>query len=168
MHRLSDLLSCVLFLHISAHSTTRPTCLSAFTQKVCTKLMESKSAAYCRSLKRNSLQAPVVSTAQSIEPVPQSQGPSEKQKTQAEPLSCKGPWPNSNLNQFHLIRCHGIHYIIIIPLTQGWIFNECNCRQMVGHNCVKWNTAQVQNMGVNFFLFSFFSSLFADKDFASS
>ena len=72
-----------------------------------------------------------------IQSVPQGQGPSEKQKTQVEPLSRKGLGPNSNLNQFHLIRCHGIHYIIIIPLTQGWIFNECNCRQMVQHNCVK-------------------------------
>lgn len=43
----------------------------------------------------------------------------------------------SNLNQFHLIRCHSIHYIIIIPLTHEWIFNECNCGQMVAHNCVK-------------------------------
>lgn len=73
----------------------------------------------------------------SIKSPPQSQRLPEKQKTHVEPLSCEGPAPKSNLNQFCLIRCHGIHYIIIIPLTQGWIFNECNCRQIVGHNCVK-------------------------------
>lgn len=26
---------------------------------------------------------------------------------------------------------------LIIPLTQGWIFNECNCRLIAGHNFVK-------------------------------